>query len=117
MGSALYLTLDFLIPWQNSEICQRIPHTGCGTGRRKKVIYSENTSELAWPCHVSWAPGNDMVTSSHAVPFPAVSLRAQEAIKWLAKSGSSRYKTCMLSLNDPSFKPKRRTSFARLALE
>ena len=101
MGSALYLTLDFLIPWQNSEICQRIPHTGCGTGRKKRSSIGKH-ERVGLACHVSWAPGNDMVTSSHAVPFPAVSLRAQEAIKWLAKSGSSRYKTCMLSLNDPS---------------
>jgi hypothetical protein len=58
-----------------------------------------------------------MVTGSHAIPSPAASLQVQELIKWLAKSGSSRYKTCMLSLNDPIVKPKRRTSFATLALE
>jgi hypothetical protein len=84
---------------------------------QKKSHPIGKASELTWPCQVARVPGGDVVANSQAVPFPAASLRAQEAIKWLAKSGSSRYKTCMPSLNDPSFKPKRRTSFARLALE
>ncbi len=64
-----------------------------------------------WPdrTEVAYSLGVCEAVLGHVEP------RFHDFKKWLAKSGTSRYSTCILSLNDRNIRPKGRTTFARLA--